>query len=377
MKNAQTIANAAAVLIVLLTGTIVFAAGTANSGYQSYVDAPYIVDVPVESRSISFENPTGAKGQSARAASKLGVGRKGAPSKSIKAGETVTLCDIKGPGVIRHIWMTTHRKPESLLGMVIRAYWDNQKQPSIEVPIGNFFGISHGGEPRQAYQSAVHSVNPNAGMNIWLPMPFSKQARFTITNHSDKDTVLFYNIDYTLADRLTGPFGRLHILYRRENPTTLKKDFVILPKRTGMGRFVGCVLGIRPLSGDWWGEGEIKVYLDGDKQFPTIAGTGTEDYIGQSWGLQDKTYLYGGTSLNSGGLISIYRWHIKDPIYWKKDIRVTIQQIGWKGGLYERQDDWSTTTFWYEPLPGAPLPPLPDYKTRLAGYGAASKPAKK
>jgi len=372
MKNAQTIVNAAAVLIALLTETIIFAGCTANSDYQSYVDAPYIIDVPVESRSISFENPTGAKGQSARAASKLGVGRKGAPSKSIKSGQTVTLCNIKGPGVIRHIWMTTHRRPESLLGMVIRAYWDNQKQPSIEVPIGNFFGISHGGEPRQAYQSAVHSVNPNAGMNIWLPMPFSKRARFTITNHSDKDTVLFYNIDYTIADSLTEPFGRLHILYRRENPTTLKKDFVILPKRTGMGRFVGCVLGIRPLSGDWWGEGEIKVYLDGDKQFPTIAGTGSEDYIGQSWGLQDKTYLYGGTSLNSNGLISIYRWHIKDPIYWKKDIRVTIQQIGWKGGLVERQDDWSTTTFWYEPLPAAPLPPLPDYKTRLTGYKVAS-----
>jgi len=128
------------------------------------------------------------------------------------------------------------------------------------------------------------------------------------------------------------------------------------------------------ISGDWWGEGEIKVYLDGDEQFPTIAGTGTEDYIGQSWGLQDKTYLYGGTSLNSGGLIAIYRWHIKDPIYWKKDIRVTMQQIGWKGGLYERQDDWSTTTFWYEPLPSASLPPLPDYKTRLAGYKTASNP---
>ncbi|MHC4601770.1 MAG: glycoside hydrolase family 172 protein [Planctomycetota bacterium] len=374
MKNLQTIANAAAVLIALLTGTIVFVGCTANSDYQSYVDAPYIVDVPIESRSIAFENPTGAKGQAAKAASNLGVGRKGAPAKSIKPGETVTLCNIKGPGVIRHIWMTTHRRPDSLLGMVIRAYWDNQKHPSIEAPIGNFFGISHGGEPRQAYQSAVHSVNPNAGMNIWLPMPFSKQARFTITNHSDKETVLFYNIDYTLADRLTEPFGRLHILYRRENPTTLKKDFVILPKRTGMGRFVGCVLGIRPLSGDWWGEGEIKVYLDGDKQFPTIAGTGTEDYIGQSWGLQDKTYLYGGTSLNSKGLISIYRWHIKDPIYWKKDVRVTIQQIGWKGGLYERQDDWSTTTFWYEPLPAAPLPPLPDYKTRIADYKTAANP---
>ena len=373
MKNVQTPVNALAVSISLLTGIIIFSGCTVGSDYQSYVDAPYILNVPVESRSISFENPKGAKGQAARAASNLGVGRKGAPARWINPGQTVTLCDIKGPGVIRHIWMTTHDKPKSLLGMVIRAYWEGQEHPCIEAPIGNFFGISHGLSGQQAYQSAVHSVNPKAGMNIWLPMPFSEKARFTITNESNEKALLFYNIDYTLADHLAEPFGRLHILYRRENPTTLKKDFEILPKRTGMGRFVGCVLGIRPLSEGWWGEGEVKVYLDGDEQFPTIAGTGTEDYIGQSWGLQDKTYLYGGTCLLSEKLFSIYRWHMKDPIYWTKDIRVTIQQIGYKDGLLERQDDWNTTTFWYELVPSEPLPPMPDFKSRIAGYDAASK----
>ncbi len=347
--------------------------------YSSHMDAPYIVDTPVESRSISFENVTGAKGQGGKAESRLGVGRKGAPNKRIDPDRTITLCDIQGPGVIRHIWMTTNNKRQALLGQVIRAYWDNQKHPSIEAPIGNFFGLSHGLAGEQAYQSAAHSVNPNAGMNIWLPMPFAENARITITNESNRPCVLFYNIDYTTGEKLAEPFGRLHIIYRRENPTTQKEDFEILPKRRGIGRFAGCVLGIRTLGPHWFGEGEFKVYLDGDKKFPTIVGTGTEDYIGQSWGLQNKTYLYGGTSLNgisSGAankLYSIYRWHLEDPVYWKKNVRITIQQIGYKRRvrLFERKDDWTTTTFWYEPVPSNRLPDLPDYESRIAGYDNA------
>ena len=209
-------------------------------------------------------------------------------------------------------------------------------------------------------------------------MPFAKQAKFTLTNESTKSTPLFYYIDYTLGDKLPAKFGRLHTIYRRENPTTLKQDFEILPKRTGSGRFVGCVIGIRPTESNWWGEGEVKVYLDDDSNFPTICGTGTEDYIGQSWGVQNTAYLYGGTSLTNDKLNTIYRWHIKDPIYWKKDVRVTIQQIGWSqevndktgSGLYERQDDWSCSAFWYEPVPSAPLPPMPDYQARIKNYVA-------
>ena len=196
MKDVRAILNTAAVLISLLTGIIIFAGCTVGSDYQSYADVPYIVNVPIESRSISFENPTGAKGQAGMAASKLGVGRKGAPNKQIEPGQTITLCDIKGPGVIRHIWMTTYyAKPKLLLGMVIRAYWDGQEHPCIEAPIGNLFGISHGLPKEQAYQSAVHFVNLNAGMSIWLPMPFSKRARFTITNESDESAPLYYNIN--------------------------------------------------------------------------------------------------------------------------------------------------------------------------------------
>ena len=336
----------------------------------------YAIETPLESRTISFENPTGEKGKAGMTSSKLGVGRKGQPAKDFAPGQTYILCDIKGPAVIRHIWVTVRKDVETLQGIVVRAYWEGQDNPSIEAPLGAFFGIMHG--KATAYQSAVHSVNSDAGMNIWLEMPFAKQAKITITNESTKTTPLFYYIDYTLGDKLPEKFGRLHVMYRRENPTILNKDFEILPKRTGSGRFVGCVLGIRPLSPNWWGEGEVKVYIDGDTNFPTICGTGTEDYVGQSWGLQNTAYLYGGACLTNSKLNTIYRWHIKDPIYWKKDIRVTIQQIGWSqevndktgSGLYERQDDWSCSTFWYEPVPSAALPPMPDYQARIKNYVA-------
>ncbi len=161
--------------------------------------------------------------------------------------------------------------------------------------------------------------------------------------------------------------GRLHVLFRRENPTTEKKDFELLPQRTGKGRFVGAVIGIRNLHPDqWWGEGEIKIYMDGDKEFPTIGGTGSEDYVGLSWGMQQTPYLYNGCSLDEKNFVSMYRWHLPDPIAWQKEARITIQQIAWQKGLAETQDDWSTATFWYEPVPSAPLPALPDVEARTA-----------
>ncbi|MCJ7728502.1 MAG: DUF2961 domain-containing protein [Sedimentisphaerales bacterium] len=362
--------NFKSALVLLLMGTVAIAGEVRI----------YEIEAPVESRSISFENPTGEKGKGGTAASKIGAGRKGLPAKDFKPGQTYTLCDIQGHGVIRHIWVTVSKSAETLQGIVVRVYWDGQEHPSIETPLGALFGIMHG--KVGAHQSAVHSVNPEAGMNIWLEMPFAKRAKITLTNESTKSTPLFYYIDYTLGDKLPSKFGRLHAMYRRENPTTLKNDFEILPKRTGSGRFLGCVIGIRTLEENWWGEGEFKVYLDGDREFSTICGTGTEDYIGQSWGLQNVAYLYGGTSLMQDNLNTIYRWHIKDPIYWKKDVRITIQQIGWSqqvnektgSGLYERQDDWSCCAFWYEPIPSAKLPELPDYAARIKDYAAETKP---
>lgn len=325
---------------------------------------PYDLSTGLESRSISFENPTGEKGGGGKTSSTLGVGRKGSPAKSIKPGETVQLCDISGPGTIRHIWITMPGTPENLRGCVIRAWWEGQAHPGIECPVGDFMGFAHG--KVMGYQSAVNSVGQNAGMNIWLPMPFAKRAKLTFSNEVQRDVTLFYQVDYTIGDRHPAGVGRLHILFRRENPTTMKQDFELLPKRTGKGRFIGSVIGIRALEENWWGEGEVKVYLDGDTEFPTICGTGSEDYVGLSWGIQQTPYLYNGCSLNQNNFVSMYRWHLPDPIAWKKDCRITIQQIGWKDGLYERQDDWSCATFWYEPVPSAPLPPMPEVAARTA-----------
>src|SRR6266545_1469326 len=216
----------------------------------------------IESRSISFENTTGERGAGGRMASPLGVGRKGAPLKRIAAGETETLCDITGSGTIRHIWMTgTFKDKQKMLrSIIVRAWWDNQDHPSIEAPLGDLMGLAHARVT--AYQSAVHSVGSNAALNLWLPMPFRKHAKITFTNESNEPVVLYYQIDYTLGDQHPTDVGRLHALFRRENPTTLTQDFELLPKRTGKGRFIGCVIGVRSLRPEWWGEGEIKIYKD-------------------------------------------------------------------------------------------------------------------
>ena len=338
----------------------------------------------VVSRSISFESPTGARGAGGMEPSNLGVGRKGRAWKPIAPGETVTLCDIEGPGVIRHIWMTHQRKPGDLRRLVIRGYWDGQEHPSIECPIGDFMGFAHG--KVMPYASAVHSVGERASMNIWLPMPFTKRGKLTLTNETEETRKVYYQVDYTLGDALDEDCGRLHVLFRRENPTALTEDFELLPKRTGKGRWIGCVMGVRPLVKGWWGEGEVKIYLDGDTEFPTICGTGSEDYVCLSYGMQQTPFPYHGCSLKedgtgpaSFGYISMYRWHIPDPVYWNEDCRVTIQQmgiasVGPEDNVYtERQDDWSTASFWYEPVPSAPLPPMPDVAARTADLSFAPR----
>lgn len=361
----------AAFLAVLLIGVSAASAQTPDVIHQ-----PYLLDTGLVSRSISFENPTGAPGEGGKAASNLGPGRKGAPARTIKPGETVQLCDIEGPGTIRHIWMTTARDVETQRAAVIRAWWDNQEHPSIECPIGDFFGFAHG--KIMPYDSAVHSVGSTGGRNIWLPMPFRKQARITFTNEGSKNIPLFYQIDYTINDRHPEGVGRLHVLFRRENPTTEKQDFELLPKREQKGRFIGAVIGVRNLNHDqWWGEGEVKVYMDGDVEWPTIAGTGSEDYVGLAWGMQQTPFLYNGASLSQNHFVSMYRWHLPDPIYWEREARITIQQIAYKGGLRETEDDWSTATFWYEPVPGAPLPPMPDLAARTADTWEEKKPQEK
>ncbi len=357
-------------LVTFGIGCDVCDSGSVHKG--DLVTEPYQLNTGLTSRSICFENPSGAAGQGGKAASKLGVGRKGAPSITLKAGQEVQLCDIYGSGTIRHVWMTTRNDPTNLRSLVIRAWWDGQSYPSVECPIGDFMGTAHG--KVTPYFSAVHSLGRNAGMNIWLPMPFTKRARITLTNEGKADVPLFYQIDYTTEDKHPSDVGRLHVLFARENPTTETQDFELLPQRTGKGRYIGALIGIRNLHpGQWWGEGEIKVFMDGDNEFPTIVGTGSEDYVGLSYGIQQTPYLYNGCNLDQNNFVSMYRWHLPDPIYWEKECRITIQQIAWKGGLAETQDDWSTATFWYEPVPSAPLPPMPGVEKRTANIWQDNK----
>jgi D-arabinan exo alpha-(1,3)/(1,5)-arabinofuranosidase (non-reducing end) len=329
------------------------------------IHEPYRLDTGLVSRSISFENPTGESGAGGQAASPLGVGRKGAPARQIMPREEVMLCDVEGPGTIRHFWLTTDQSPVVQRACVLRAYWEGQANPSIECPIGDFFGCAHG--KITVYQSAVHSVGPTGGRNIWLPMPFVKRAKWTFTNESRKPVPLYYQIDYTLGDKHSEDVGRLHTVFRRENPTVEKRDFELLPLRKQRGRYVGSVIGIRNLHAEqWWGEGEIKVYMDGDCEFPTICGTGSEDYIGLAWGVQLAPFFYNGCSLNEKNFVTMYRWHLPDPIAWQREGRITIQQIAAHGKLLETSDDWSCATFWYEPVPSQPLPKMPDLNARTA-----------
>lgn len=341
------------------------------------------------SRSISFENPEGSTGGGGTASSPLGQGRKGSAVRHVHDGETVQLADIAGNGTIRHIWLTTHDKPHYFRGSLIRIYWEGQEYPSVELPVCEFFGFAHG--KSRAFQSIFHSVGSTKGMNFWAPMPFTEHARIEFINESGARLPLFFQIDYTLGDQHPDDVGRLHAAFRREVATTPGEDFEILSAREGRIRYLGAVLGVKPKDALWWGEGEMKTYIDGDAQFPTIAGTGAEDYIGQAWGVQNDAFLHHGCNYKEKnddadtGTVSAYRWHLADPIVCEETIRVTIQQIGhrptgnattiaaYKAELFERSDDWSAAAFWYERTPSHPLPPCPAPDVRLAAIEQPEK----
>jgi hypothetical protein len=302
----------------------------------SSADAAFI-DTSLDSRSISFENVTGGRGRGGTAAG----GRKGAPARSIGPGEKVTLCNIKGPGRVRHIWMTfLPAAPEAMRSLFLEAFYDDLEVPSISVPCLDFFGLPHG--RAVPYSSALTSVAEGRGFNSYFPMPFSKRLRIEVTNGGAATTLFFYQIDYTLQQAEPNA-GYLHVSFRRENPTTMKRDFIIAGGLRGPGRFLGSSVGIRVLHDDmsWYGEGEFKVYRDGDEKFPTICGTGLEDYVGSAWGMGKHTAPYSGVPIHVApaapadqimevvpDFVSFYRWHLPDPIIFQETLTATIQQIG-------------------------------------------------
>jgi hypothetical protein len=323
---------------------------------------PYHVDYQLATRWINFENPRGASGFGNKV-QQLTEGRRSAPARILEPGEMVQLCDVEGPGTIRHFWCATEPTPLNLRSLIVRAWFDDQDHPSIECPLGDFMGLAHG--KVIAYCSAVHSPSARGGFNLWLPMPFTQRARLTLTNDGDHPTPFFFQLACTLGDRHARDVGRLHALFRRENPTKPGGEFELLPLRSGRGRFMGAVIGVRSQHEQWWNDGEVRVFVDGDRDAPTLCGTGGEDYFGLGFELQQTPHLYHGCNLRLKPYTSMYRWHLPDPILWQKDVRVTIQQLPAPAGADATPvDDWSSATFWYEPTPSLRLPPLPEFEIR-------------
>lgn len=353
----------------------------------------------VETRWASPENPAGEKGSGA----KENAGRKGRPFINIPSGAEAVLAEVRGTsGAVRRIWLTFgDRTPRALRGLRLQMFWDGAKTPAVDAPIGDFFGHMQG---RMApFESAFFSSPEGRSFVCTVPMPFRRAMRISVLNETGAAVNNFYyDVDYTIGDNHPEDTLYFHAYFHRENPTTLQKDYEFLPLLRGRGRFLGVFFGViadrKRYSFTWWGEGEVKMFIDGDREFPTLAGTGTEDYIGTAWGQGRYDHLLQGCHLADGDKMqySFYRFHVPDPVYFYEEIRATIQQIGylnpqWMGlvhqlgtklyragpglvergpldaGLFERQDDWSSVAFFYLNRPENGLPPIPPADARIRG----------
>jgi hypothetical protein len=372
----------------LFVGVLAAVAGYGQQSYNgvdSHLGNLFLLS-NAQSRSISPENFNGAKGAGGKAetgtgsgpARELGQGWKISPSVVIKAKSTFTVAEIDGPGSVQHIWMTP---TGNWRWEILRIYWDDEPTPSVEVPVGDFFGMGWG--QYSPLRSLAVCVNPGSAFNCYWPMPFRKKCRITLENIDDKDMVLYYQVDYLLTE-VPANAAYFHAQFRRVNPLPYKGVVTLLDSVRGKGQYVGTYLAWGVHNNGWWGEGEIKFYMDGDKDWPTICGTGTEDYFCGSYDFDTHTRNAAGvneshyTEFNSpySGLAQVikgdghydvaqrfglYRWHITDPIRFEKSLRVTIQALGWReGGRYlPLQDDISSTVFWYQSEPHGVFPVLP------------------
>ena len=381
--------NGRALLLLVL-----FVAAQAASA-QSLYEMPE----GVETRWASGENPAGAKGQAGQA----NGGRKGSPVVVVKAGESRVLAEATGTGgTVRRIWMTfPDRSPRMLRGLRLDMYWDGAKTPAVSAPVGDFFGVGLG--QTAAFQSALFSNPEGRSFNCFVPMPFRTGMKIVMTNESGADVNdLFYDVDYTVGDRHAAGVLYFHAYFRRENPTRIRQDYEILPRVEGRGRYLGTNVGVsvnqEEYFNTWWGEGEIKIYLDGDRELPTLVGTGTEDYIGTAWGQGQYANLYQGSPVADERAMRwcFYRYHVPDPVYFQRDVRVTMQQIGYLAdhsrgavirtgrklyaagpglvekdlktdGKFERSDDWSSCAYFYLDRPENNLPPLAPLAKRVEG----------
>ncbi len=333
-----------------------------------------------QSRSLSPENFNGEKGGGGRAtegtgamaARDLGVGWKISPSVRIEPGETFTIGEIDGPGAIQQIWMTP---TGNWRYSILRFYWDDEEAPSIECPVGDFFCMGWG--QFAPVVSMPVCVNPGSAFNCYWEMPFRKKCRITMENIGYDSMVLYYQVNYTLTE-IPEDAAYLHAQFRRTNPLPYKTDYTILDGVAGQGHYVGTYMAWGVNNTGWWGEGEIKFFMDGDQEYPTICGTGTEDYFCGSYNFENKeTKQYQEFSTPYAGLpqvirpdgvyrsqtrFGMYRWHVLDPVRFQENLRVTIQALGWrsKGRYLPLQDDIASVAFWYQAEPHAPYPALPD-----------------
>ena len=339
-----------------------------------------------KSRSISPENFTGEKGKGgmategtgSTASRDLGQGWKVSPSVKIKSKTTFTVAEISGPGSIQHIWMTP---TGNWRYSILRFYWDDETEPSIEVPVGDFFGM--GWNKYAHLNSLAVSVNPGSAFNCYWPMPFRKKCKITMENISESDMVLYYQVDYLLTDVPTDA-AYFHAQFKRVNRLPYKQDYTIVDNVKGKGHYVGTYMAYEVHDNGWWGEGEIKFFMDGDQKYPTICGTGTEDYFCGSYDFDTKRKVVDGLEVtdytefstayvglhqvikgdghyNIMQRFGMYRWHIADPIRFDTDLKVTIQALGWRpdGRYMPLQDDIATVAYWYQSEPHATFPKLP------------------
>jgi len=344
-----------------------------------------------ESRAITAENPSGARGgggrategTGAKAARDLGTGWKVSPSRVVPAGETLEVAAIEGQGVIEHVWLTT--RPDAWRSMVLRMSWDGEdRSPAVAVPLGDFFGQGWGEFAPLLSEPIV--VAPYGGMNCYFPMPFRTSARISIENLGRDDQTVYYQVDYALGE-IPDDAGYLHASWRRANPVPAGEVFTILDGARGRGRYVGTYMAIGVNSPGWWGEGEVKFFLD-DEDDPTICGTGTEDYFGGAWDFEVPGQGYSTYSSSFLGLhqvirpdglyrsqtrFGMYRWHLPDPVPFTTSLRFLIEHKGWiqdhnglADGFQERFDLWSSVAFWYQQGINQDLPEPP--------YGAARLP---
>ena len=339
------------------------------------------------SRSISPENFTGApgaggmavEGTGARPARGLGQGWKVSPSVDIEPGQRCVMADIEGPGAIQQIWCTV--RGGRWRNLILRIHWDGQEQPSVESPIGDFFCA--GWQRFAQVSSLAVCVNPGRAFNCYWEMPFRRRALVTLENRDVERVTLYYQINYCLTE-VGADRAYFHASFRRTNPVPFMDVHTILEGVQGAGHFVGTYMAWGVSANGWWGEGEIKLFMDEDEAFPTICGTGTEDYFGGAYNFDigtcepdhpraytEFTGPYAGLPqvirpdgvYRSQTRFGMYRWHILDPVRFERRLRVTIQDLGWRTDkdrrYLPRQDDLASVAYWYQTLPTAPFPELP------------------